>query len=139
MGREQDGGPLGREGFDGWSGGDLRGFDLEDTKLGSLGTLVGGLIGFFAEGAFGQARTGLARGYELAGELDEIGGDLSGGGGFGEDRGLAEGDLVVEGEAFVVEGIDRRVEVGGGEALGEGRGDVFIETHRDGGVRVAGL
>src|SRR5216683_1095472 len=100
MGREQDGRPLGREGFDGGSGGDLGGFDLEDTELGSLGTLVGGLIGFFAERAFGQAGTGLAGGYELAGKLDEVGGDVDGRADVFEGGGLAEGDLVLEGEGF---------------------------------------
>ncbi len=92
--------PLGREGFDGGSGGDLGGFDLEDTELGSLGTLVGGLIGFFAERAFGQAGTGLAGGYELAGKLDEVGGNVDGRADVFEGGGLAEGDLVLEGEGF---------------------------------------
>ena len=40
--------------------------------------LCGGLIGFFAEGAFGQAGTGFAGSYELAGKLDEVGGDVDG-------------------------------------------------------------
>ncbi len=75
---EQDGRPLGREGFGGRSGRDLGGFDLEDAELSGIGTLVGGLVGFFAERPFSQAGTGLARGYELARELDEVGGDVDG-------------------------------------------------------------
>jgi hypothetical protein len=100
MGCEQDGRPLGREGFGGWSRRDLGSFDLEDTELGSLGTLMGGLIGFFAEGTFSQARTGLARGDQLAGKLDEVGGNVDGRVGLFEDRRLAKGDLILKREGF---------------------------------------
>ena len=116
LGVEDDGGPNGAGGLGGRGGGELGGFDLEDTELrGGLGGVV------VAEGAFGEARTGAAGGDELAGELDEIGGDVEGWcGGCVEYGRLAEGDLLIEGEAFVVEGIDGGVGIGGGEGLGYG-------------------
>ncbi len=98
MGCEQDGRPLGRCRFGGRSGGDLGSFDLEDAQLGS----VDGLIGLFAERAFGQAGARLARGYKLAGKLDEVGGDVDGRVGLFEDRRLAKGDLILEREGFGV-------------------------------------
>jgi hypothetical protein len=92
-------------GFDG----DLFGFDLEDAEL-RLGRSV------FAQGAFGEAGTGLARGDELAGELDDVGLD---GRGF-EDvvlklRCQAEGDLLVE----LGHGVRDRVAMLG-DGVGEG-------------------
>ncbi len=81
---------------------------------------LGGIV--VAEWSFGEAGTGAAGGDELAGELDEIGGDVDGrGGGRVEYRRLAEGDLLVEGEAFVVEGIERGVGIGRGAGLRGGR------------------
>ena len=60
----------------------------------------GAWVGVFAQGAFGESRAGLAGGDELAGELDEVGGDVDGWSGWFEDGRLAEGDLFVEGEVF---------------------------------------
>ena len=77
-------------------------------------------VGLFAQGAFGEARAGLAGGDELAGELDEVGGNVDGRSGRLEDGRLAEGDLFVEGEVF---GFVERVEACGGVSGGEGLGD----------------
>jgi hypothetical protein len=112
MSCEQNGRPLGREGFDGWSGGDMGGFDFKDAELGGLGSLMGGLIRFFAERALGQAGTGLARRYELAGELDEISRDIEGRIGFLKDGRLAKGNLVikkVEGFGLIKHGLSLRL------------------------------
>ena len=70
------------------------------------------MVRFFAEGAFGQARTGLAGGYELTGELDEVRGNL---GVVVEDGRLAEGDLIIEigGFIFVDSLVDRFTRIDG--------------------------
>jgi hypothetical protein len=123
LGVEHHGGPLGCDGFDDGSGGELGGFDLEDTELSG----GGGEVGFFAERAFGQTGSGFAGGDELAGELDEVGGDLDGRGDRLEDRRLAKGDLVVEGLIFgFVEGVGRGGGMRGGERLRGVAGYVFV-------------
>jgi hypothetical protein len=96
MGREQDRRPLGCYGFNGRSRRDLGGFDLKDAELGGLGSM----IGLFAEGPFGKARTGLAGGHELAGELDQVSRDVDGRVDVFENGRLAERYLLIEGEAF---------------------------------------
>jgi hypothetical protein len=58
------------------------------------------VVGFFAKGPFGEARSCLACGDELTGKFDKVGGDLDGRDGGLEDRRLAEGDLFVESLAF---------------------------------------
>jgi hypothetical protein len=109
MGCEEDGRPFRGCGFDGGSGGDLGGFDLEDAELGCLlvlagilvGVLVGGGIGVVAaQGTFGQAGTSFACSYELAGELDEVGRNVDGRS--LEDGRLAEGDLLIKSQSFVI-------------------------------------
>ena len=82
LGAKHHGGPLGRDGFDDGSGGELGGFDLEDAQLGGCG----GEVGFFAKRTFGQTGARFAGGDELTGKLDEIGGDFD-----GRDGGLEDG------------------------------------------------
>ena len=111
-------------GFGGGFGGDLRGFDLEDAELGG----VRGIIGVLAERAFCETWPGSAGGDELAGELDEVGGDLDRGTEVFEDRRLAEGDLFVE--RFGFGWVDDAAGIGG-VRVGQGRGGVFdliVET-----------
>ena len=110
VGVEDDGGPLSIRRRIGGNGGYLGGFDLEDAELG--GVVLG--VDLVAEGTFCDARTCAAGGDELAGEFDEVCGNLLRGVGGLEAGRVAEGDLVVEGEVFVVEGI------GGGEGIGVG-------------------
>ena len=59
------------------------------------------MIGLFAEGTFGQTGTGFASSDELAGKLDQVGGDVDGRGDVLEDGRLAEGNLFLKGEDFV--------------------------------------
>src|SRR6266851_4717330 len=126
LGSEEDGGPLGRGGLDGGGAGYLCGLNLEDAELRGLG----GRVGVFAEGSLGEARAGFAGGHELTGELDEVGGDLDGqAGGLVKDGGLAEGYLLVEGEAFgFVKGLVRAGGVGC-EGLGSVARDLFVEAN----------
>jgi hypothetical protein len=86
----------------GGGGGDLGGFYFEDAELGGGGIVVL----FFAKRALGESWAGSAGGYELAGEFEEVGGDLGGWGLVSEGGGLTEGDLFVEGDfGLMVVGI----------------------------------
>ncbi len=125
---KEDGRPLGRLGLCRGRNGDVLGFDLEDAELGGVG---GG--GLFTEGAFGETRPGFAGGDELAGELDEVGGDGFGGGGFEEGGIVAEGDLLIEEHALFFIGCG-----GDGDAVGDGRrsggaAGVLVESNGVGG------
>ncbi len=92
---------------------------------------MGGVIGLFAEGTFGQAGTGLARGDELAGKLDEIGGDV--GGRIVEDGRLTKGDLILEREDLVFIERDRRLSaVAAGSGIGVAAGDLICVVEPDG-------
>ncbi len=127
LGVEQDGGPLSGGRGGGRSGGELGRFNFEDAELGGIGVQVG----VVAERALGKAGTCAACGDELARELEEVGRDFNRRGNFEEGWGLAEGDLVVEGEAFVAEGIEGGVEVRGGEGLGRRCGGSLVEADGD--------
>jgi hypothetical protein len=103
---------------------------LEDAELGGFG----GLIGLFAEGTFGEAGTGLARGDELAGKLDEIRWDFRGG--IFEDGRLTKDDLIVEdveGEhlVFIYRGLSLRLATDGSGA-GVAAGDLICVVEPDG-------
>jgi hypothetical protein len=88
----------------------------------------GGVVGVVAEGTLGETWTGLARGDELARKLDEVGGNVGRDGKLLEDRRLAEDDLLIEGHTFgLVCGLLRREAMRGG-GLGDGSGDLFVET-----------
>jgi hypothetical protein len=68
-GVEPDGRPLRLDLLSaGRSGGDLRGFYLEDAEL----RLAGKGVPVVAQRPLGMSRAGLARGDQLAGELDEV-------------------------------------------------------------------
>ena len=54
-------------------------------------------VGLFTQGAFGETGAGFAGGDELAGEFDQVGGDVDGRSRRFEDGRLAEGDLFVQG------------------------------------------
>jgi hypothetical protein len=77
------------------------------------------VIGLFAEGTFGQTGTGFAGGDELAGKLDEVGGDVDGRGDFLEGGRLPEDNLFLEGEDFVF--IERNLDLILIQATGGGR------------------
>ena len=141
-GVEPEGSPLRRGGAGGFGvgggGGDLGGVDLEDAELAVEGR--GG--GFVAQRAFGETRAGLARGDQLAGKLDEIGGQRDGrAGGLLEDGGLAEGDLLVEGAGVDVVAVGLAVGVADGGCAGRqrdvgGGAGVLVEADGEGsGVR----
>ena len=133
MGGQEDRRPFRRDGFDSRSGRDLGGFPLEDAELGGLG----GLIGLFAQGALGKARASLAGGDKLTGEFDEVGRDIDGSAEVFEDWRLAEGDLVIKGEALgFVEGTLRLEPVCG---LREAGGDLVYLVQPDGETEFGGL
>jgi LPS-assembly protein len=108
-------------------------FDLEDAELGAAWRFV-------AERTLGEARTGFAGGYELAGKLDQVGGDgFDGTGGVAEvfeDGRLAEGNLFLEG--FDLFEIERRLQCGDRAAvqlLGRwlGTAEILVKAHRQAG------
>ena len=105
-------------------GGDVVGFDLEDAELTGAG---GGIV---AQWAFGEAGTRLAGCDELARELDQVGGNGFGRGGFPEGRIVAKGDLFIEQHGFFFVGRG-----GDGDAVGDGRrggGAAGVLIHADG-------
>lgn len=77
------------------------------------------MIGLFAERTLGQTGTSLASGDELAGKLDEVGGDVDGRGDVLEGGRLPEGNLFLKGEDFVF--IERNLDLILIQPSGDGR------------------
>jgi hypothetical protein len=122
-------------GVGGGRNGDLVGIDFEDPEL-VVGRDGAGVV---AQWAFGEARTGFTRGNQLARELNEVGGQGHGRAGrLFEYRGLAEGDLFVEGAGFGIVAVEGTAGApnGCGAMCGVevdvGDGGVFVEADREG-------
>jgi len=121
MRREQDRGPLRRDGLNDRGGRDLRRFDLEDTQL--RRHIGRDLVGVFTERALGEAGPSFSSGHQLTWKFDEVCRDLDRRSGLLKDGSLTKCNLLVERESF---SLVRRF-IGLVDQRTAGCGDIFVD------------